>query len=87
MLSKKLFITVLSLCFLLLFLSLQLDSADDMGLGKTLTMIALILAKKVKAKEEDEKKEEKKLEKWISKTGNKWESSVLSIQFGTIVII
>lgn len=47
-----------------------LNSADDMGLGKTLTMISLILAKKIKGKEEDEKKEVKKLEKWISKTGN-----------------
>lgn len=45
------------------------DSADDMGLGKTLTIISLILAKKIKGKKEDEKKEEKKLEKWISKTG------------------
>lgn len=47
-----------------------LNSADDMGLGKTLTMISLILAKKIKGKGEDEKKEVKKLEKWISKTGN-----------------
>lgn len=51
-------------------LVLFLDSADDMGLGKTLTIIALILAKKIKAKEEDEKKEGKKLESWISKSGN-----------------
>lgn len=48
-----------------------LDSADDMGLGKTLTMIALILTKKMKAKKEDEKKEEeKKEESWLSKTGD-----------------
>lgn len=40
-----------------------------MGLGKTLTMISLILSKKAKGKEEDEKKEEMKLEKWISKNG------------------
>lgn len=40
-----------------------------MGLGKTLTMISLILSKKAKGKEGDEKKEEKKLEKWISKNG------------------
>lgn len=44
-------------------------TADDMGLGKTLTMISLILSKKAKGKEEDEKNEEKKLEKWISKNG------------------
>ncbi|XP_068428382.1 transcription termination factor 2 [Clinocottus analis] len=39
--------------------------ADDMGLGKTLTIIALILAKKTKAREEEKKKkkeEEKKKE-------------------------
>ena len=42
--------------------------ADDMGLGKTLTMIALILALKKKAKEEEHK--DKKVENWISKTGN-----------------
>lgn len=42
-----------------------------MGLGKTLTMIALILTKKMKAKKEDEKKEEeKKEESWLSKTGD-----------------
>lgn len=40
-----------------------------MGLGKTLTMISLILSKKMKAKEEDEKKEEKKQDIWVSKTG------------------
>uniref|UniRef100_A0A7N5ZRW2 Transcription termination factor 2 n=1 Tax=Anabas testudineus TaxID=64144 RepID=A0A7N5ZRW2_ANATE len=55
--------------------------ADDMGLGKTLTIISLILAKKVKAKEEDEKKEEKKLEKWISKT----DSSIV-VSKGTLII-
>ncbi|XP_060909492.1 transcription termination factor 2 [Labrus mixtus] len=55
--------------------------ADDMGLGKTLTMIALILSKKIKAKEEDEKKEEKKPESWISKT----ESSVV-VSKGTLII-
>ncbi|XP_054643209.1 transcription termination factor 2 isoform X2 [Dunckerocampus dactyliophorus] len=48
--------------------------ADDMGLGKTLTMIALILAKKVKPKQEEEeedeeeKKEGKKQGNWLSKT-------------------
>uniref|UniRef100_A0A3P8U429 Transcription termination factor 2 n=1 Tax=Amphiprion percula TaxID=161767 RepID=A0A3P8U429_AMPPE len=55
--------------------------ADDMGLGKTLTMIALILAKKIKAKEEDGKKEEKKLETWISKT-----DSSLVVSKGTLII-
>ncbi|XP_040914074.1 transcription termination factor 2 [Toxotes jaculatrix] len=55
--------------------------ADDMGLGKTLTMISLILTKKIKAKEEDEKKEEKKLEKWISKT----DSSLVASK-GTLII-
>ncbi|XP_062258692.1 transcription termination factor 2 [Platichthys flesus] len=55
--------------------------ADDMGLGKTLTMISLILAKKIKAKEEGEKKEEKKLEKWISKT-----DSSLVVSKGTLII-
>lgn len=40
-----------------------------MGLGKTLTIIALILAKNIKAKVEDETKEEKKQEKWFSKMG------------------
>lgn len=66
--SEKLHIIIaFSSTFLLL---LFLNSADDMGLGKTLTMISLILAKKIKGKEEAEKKEVKKLEKWISKTGN-----------------
>lgn len=66
--SEKLQIIIaFSSTFLLL---LFLNSADDMGLGKTLTMISLILAKKIKGKEEAEKKEVKKLEKWISKTGN-----------------
>ncbi|XP_069011139.1 transcription termination factor 2 isoform X2 [Embiotoca jacksoni] len=55
--------------------------ADDMGLGKTLTMIALILAKKIKEKEEDKKKEEKKLERWISKT----DSSIVASK-GTLII-
>ncbi|XP_044072783.1 transcription termination factor 2 [Siniperca chuatsi] len=55
--------------------------ADDMGLGKTLTMISLMLAKKIKAKQEDEKKEEKKLESWISKT----DSSVV-VSKGTLII-
>ncbi|XP_071337642.1 transcription termination factor 2 isoform X2 [Trachinotus anak] len=55
--------------------------ADDMGLGKTLTMISLILTKKIKAKKEDEKKEEKKLEKWISKT-----DSSLVVSKGTLII-
>ncbi|XP_057709252.1 transcription termination factor 2 isoform X2 [Corythoichthys intestinalis] len=40
--------------------------ADDMGLGKTLTMIALILAQKRKAKMEEDKEE--KEEGWFSKT-------------------
>lgn len=48
---------------------LLFTSADDMGLGKTLTMISLILSKRNKEREEDEKKEDKKLEKWISKNG------------------
>lgn len=47
-----------------------MDSADDMGLGKTLTMISLILAKKLKTKEDDEKRKEKNPDGWISKTGN-----------------
>ncbi|KAM7406898.1 hypothetical protein PAMA_002881 [Pampus argenteus] len=59
--------------------------ADDMGLGKTLTMISLILAKKIKTKEEDEKKDKKKQEKkaesWISKT----DSSVV-VSKGTLII-
>ncbi|XP_041857085.1 transcription termination factor 2 isoform X2 [Melanotaenia boesemani] len=55
--------------------------ADDMGLGKTLTMISLILAKKIKAKEEDKKKEEKKLETWMSKT-----DSSLAVSRGTLII-
>ncbi|XP_075967707.1 transcription termination factor 2 [Anarhichas minor] len=55
--------------------------ADDMGLGKTLTMIALILAKKIKAKVEVEKKEEKKLEGWISKS-----DSGLVVSKGTLII-
>uniref|UniRef100_A0A665V1T7 Transcription termination factor 2 n=1 Tax=Echeneis naucrates TaxID=173247 RepID=A0A665V1T7_ECHNA len=55
--------------------------ADDMGLGKTLTMIALILTKKIKAKEGDEKKEQKKVEKWLSKT----DSSVV-VSKGTLII-
>ncbi|KAM3607958.1 uncharacterized protein V6R79_016899 [Siganus canaliculatus] len=42
--------------------------ADDMGLGKTLTMISLILARKIKTKEEEGKKDKKKLESWLSKT-------------------
>ncbi|XP_075887044.1 transcription termination factor 2 isoform X1 [Nelusetta ayraudi] len=55
--------------------------ADDMGLGKTLTMISLILSKKAKGKEGDEKKEDKKLEKWISKN-----DSSLVISQGTLII-
>ncbi|XP_029132845.2 transcription termination factor 2 [Labrus bergylta] len=55
--------------------------ADDMGLGKTLTMIALILSQKIKAKEEDKKKEEKKPESWISKS----DSSVV-VSKGTLII-
>lgn len=54
--------------FISLFIC-RFTSADDMGLGKTLTMISLILSKKNKEREEDEKKEDKKLEKWISKNG------------------
>ena len=42
-------------------------------------MIALILAKKTEAKEEEGKKEKKKLEEWISKTGN--QKLFSSIQF------
>lgn len=49
-----------------------------MGLGKTLTMISLILSKKIEGKEKDEKKEEKRLEKWISKNGN-WKKFVYSL--------
>ncbi|CAJ1079082.1 transcription termination factor 2 [Xyrichtys novacula] len=55
--------------------------ADDMGLGKTLTMISLILSKKVKEKEEEEKKEEKKTDSWISKT----DSSIVDSK-GTLII-
>ncbi|KAF3843522.1 hypothetical protein F7725_002371 [Dissostichus mawsoni] len=55
--------------------------ADDMGLGKTLTIIALILAKKSKAKGEVEKKEEKQAEGWISKT-----DSSLVVSKGTLII-
>ncbi|XP_027146994.1 transcription termination factor 2 isoform X2 [Larimichthys crocea] len=56
--------------------------ADDMGLGKTLTMIALILTKKMKAKKEDEKKEEeKKEESWLSKTDSR-----LVVSNGTLII-
>uniref|UniRef100_A0A3P9JC95 Transcription termination factor 2 n=1 Tax=Oryzias latipes TaxID=8090 RepID=A0A3P9JC95_ORYLA len=44
--------------------------ADDMGLGKTLTMISLILAKKMKTKEEAKEKDQTKtkLESWVSKS-------------------
>ncbi|XP_010783013.1 transcription termination factor 2-like [Notothenia coriiceps] len=52
-----------------------------MGLGKTLTIIALILAKKSKAKGEVEEKEEKQAEGWISKTDS---SPVVSK--GTLII-
>ncbi|KAJ4933588.1 hypothetical protein JOQ06_030414 [Pogonophryne albipinna] len=52
--------------------------ADDMGLGKTLTIIALILAKKSKAKGEVE---EKQAEGWISKT-----DSSLVVSTGTLII-
>ncbi|XP_061579080.1 transcription termination factor 2 [Cololabis saira] len=52
--------------------------ADDMGLGKTLTMIALILAKKVKAKKGDEEKEE---DSWVSKT----DSTIVDSK-GTLII-
>ncbi|KAI3355711.1 hypothetical protein L3Q82_004301 [Scortum barcoo] len=55
--------------------------ADDMGLGKTLTMISLILAKKLETKQENEKKEEKKLDGWISKA----DSSVV-VSKGTLII-
>ncbi|XP_043987767.1 transcription termination factor 2 isoform X1 [Gambusia affinis] len=55
--------------------------ADDMGLGKTLTMIALMLTKKMEAKKEGEKKGEKKLDSWISKS----DSSIVSSK-GTLVI-
>ncbi|XP_023193346.1 transcription termination factor 2 isoform X1 [Xiphophorus maculatus] len=55
--------------------------ADDMGLGKTLTMIALMLTKKMEAKKEGEKKEEKKLDSWISRS----DSSIVSSK-GTLVI-
>ncbi|KAF3694558.1 Transcription termination factor 2 [Channa argus] len=55
--------------------------ADDMGLGKTLTILSLILAKKIKSKEEDEKKEEKKSEKWLSKS-----DSTLVVSKGNLII-
>lgn len=51
--------------------------ADDMGLGKTLTMIALILSKKRKEKEEGDKKSEN----GISKT-----DSSLVISKGTLIV-
>lgn len=51
-------------------------TADDMGLGKTLTMIALMLTKKMEAKKEGEKKGEKKLDSWISKSGDPYLLSV-----------
>ncbi|KAK1903272.1 Transcription termination factor 2 [Dissostichus eleginoides] len=57
------------------------NPSDDMGLGKTLTIIALILAKKSKAKGEVEKKEEKQAEGWISKT-----DSSLVVSKGTLII-
>ncbi|KAK5608860.1 hypothetical protein CRENBAI_019267 [Crenichthys baileyi] len=55
--------------------------ADDMGLGKTLTMICLMLNKKMEAKKEGEKKEEKKLDLWLSKT----DSSIV-VSKGSLVI-
>ncbi|XP_070694517.1 transcription termination factor 2 [Pempheris klunzingeri] len=60
--------------------------ADDMGLGKTLTMIALILAKKIEAKgekkkKEDEEEEKEKSESWLSKS----DSSVV-VSKGTLII-
>lgn len=71
----------------LLFLIKCVATADDMGLGKTLTMIALMLTKKMEAKKEGEKKEEKKLDSWISKSGDSYLLSVnpsffLKIQLG-----
>uniref|UniRef100_H3DE11 Transcription termination factor 2 n=1 Tax=Tetraodon nigroviridis TaxID=99883 RepID=H3DE11_TETNG len=58
-----------------------LDAADDMGLGKTLTMISLILTKKISEKGKDDKKEVKRPEKWISKT-----DSTLVASKGTLII-
>ncbi|CAN9497655.1 unnamed protein product [Ophioblennius macclurei] len=56
--------------------------ADDMGLGKTLTMIAVILDQKIKAKGDDEKEEEKKKpDGWISKT-----DSTTAVSKGTLII-
>ncbi|XP_024141812.1 transcription termination factor 2 [Oryzias melastigma] len=53
--------------------------ADDMGLGKTLTMISLILAKKMNAKPEAKKKDTTKF--WVSKS----DSSIVSSE-GTLII-
>ncbi|XP_038158587.1 transcription termination factor 2 isoform X1 [Cyprinodon tularosa] len=55
--------------------------ADDMGLGKTLTMISLILKKKIEAKKEDDKKEGKKLDCWVSKS-----DSTVVVSKATLVI-
>ncbi|CAG08244.1 unnamed protein product, partial [Tetraodon nigroviridis] len=57
------------------------NAADDMGLGKTLTMISLILTKKISEKGKDDKKEVKRPEKWISKT-----DSTLVASKGTLII-
>ncbi|KAF6717042.1 Transcription termination factor 2 [Oryzias melastigma] len=53
--------------------------ADDMGLGKTLTMISLILAKKMNAKPEAKEKDTTKF--WVSKS----DSSIVSSE-GTLII-
>ncbi|XP_075993974.1 transcription termination factor 2-like [Genypterus blacodes] len=55
--------------------------ADDMGLGKTLTMIALILAQKRKAKKEEDQQEDKKPERWLSKS-----DSSLVVSKATLII-
>uniref|UniRef100_A0A8C7X985 Transcription termination factor 2 n=1 Tax=Oryzias sinensis TaxID=183150 RepID=A0A8C7X985_9TELE len=59
--------------------------ADDMGLGKTLTMISLILAKKMKTKEEAKEKDQTKtkLESWVSKSGN---INLFITKLGTLII-
>ncbi|XP_028249246.1 transcription termination factor 2 [Parambassis ranga] len=55
--------------------------ADDMGLGKTLTMISVLLSKKIKKKEDDEKKEGQKLDSWVSKN-----DSTVVVSNGTLII-
>nr|XP_057938990.1 transcription termination factor 2 [Doryrhamphus excisus] len=60
--------------------------ADDMGLGKTLTMIALILANKVKPKGDgEEEEEEEEEEEGAKKKGEKKQGNWLSKTDGHIV--